>query len=142
MPETWYGDGLRFECTRCGNCCSGTPGSVRVNDAEIAKLAEHLELAIDEFRVIYTRPLRKGDISLREKGNGECVFYRNGAAEGRFRRLFWVHMNELEIVRRVREGIYPVLVDGHPLAGGLRFAHQRFELLDGNLSHHLFSRSF
>ena len=83
MSEPWYRDGLRFECTRCGNCCSGTPGSVRVNDAEIAKLAEHLELAIDEFREIYTRPLRKGDVSLREKRNGECVFYRSdGAVEG------------------------------------------------------------
>ena len=82
MPEPWFRDGLRFECTRCGNCCTGTPGSVLVSDAEIEKLAEHLELAVDEFREIYTRSLRKGDVSLREKRNGECVFYQSGATEG------------------------------------------------------------
>ena len=82
MPEPWYSDGLRFECTRCGNCCSGAPGSVLVSDTEIAKLAGRLELATDEFREIYTRRLRKGDVSLREKRNGECVFYNKGAVEG------------------------------------------------------------
>ncbi|MFM1805538.1 MAG: hypothetical protein RL136_2417, partial [Planctomycetota bacterium] len=24
----WYAEGLRFECTQCGNCCSGGPGAV------------------------------------------------------------------------------------------------------------------
>ena len=28
-PE-WYRDGLRFECTRCGACCTGAPGYVWV----------------------------------------------------------------------------------------------------------------
>ena len=81
MPGPWYQDGLRFSCTRCGNCCSGTPGSVLVNDAEIEELAAHLDLADPEFREIYTRPLRKGDVSLREKRNGECIFYRSAASE-------------------------------------------------------------
>ena len=26
--EEWYRDGLRFECSRCGNCCTGPPGAV------------------------------------------------------------------------------------------------------------------
>ncbi len=82
VPEPWYRDGLRFECTRCGNCCSGTPGSVLVSDAEIVELAEHLELAVEEFREVYTRSLRKGDVSLREKSNGECILYHSGAREG------------------------------------------------------------
>ena len=39
-PEpTWYQDGLAFECTRCGACCTGAPGYVWVNDEEIARLA-------------------------------------------------------------------------------------------------------
>ncbi len=71
----WYRDGLRFECTRCGNCCSGTPGTVRVSDSEIEALARHVSLGVDEFRAVYTRPLRKGGISLREKRNQECVFF-------------------------------------------------------------------
>ena len=32
----WYRDGLRFTCTRCGNCCTGAPGYVWV-DADAMK---------------------------------------------------------------------------------------------------------
>jgi Fe-S-cluster containining protein len=48
---------------------------VRVSDAEIAALAQRLELADSEFRAIYTRRLRGGDVSLRERRDGDCVFW-------------------------------------------------------------------
>jgi hypothetical protein len=73
---SWFKDGLRFECTQCGNCCSGTPGTVRVSDDEIEALAGHLEVEDHQFRDIYTRALRKGEISLREKSNRECIFFK------------------------------------------------------------------
>ena len=42
MPKTpWFKDGLRFECTQCGDCCTGSPGYVWVNDEEISALAEY-----------------------------------------------------------------------------------------------------
>ena len=85
MSDPWYRDGLRFECTQCGHCCSGTPGTVMVSEAEIATLATHLELAVDEFREIYTRSLRKGHVSLRERRGGECVFYSKGVGGGSVR---------------------------------------------------------
>ena len=75
---TWYDGGLRFECTRCGRCCGGAPGTVRVSDAEIAGLARRLGLSDDAFRARYTRRLRGGDLSLRERPNGDCVLYRPG----------------------------------------------------------------
>lgn len=76
VPEgPWYRDGLRFECTRCGACCRGATGSVRVSDAEIAALASRLGLSDAEFRAIYTRRLRGAEISLRERRNGDCVFW-------------------------------------------------------------------
>jgi len=71
----WYKDGLRFECTMCGNCCSGSPGTVTVNDAEIAALARRLELAEDVVLERYTRHMPNGSISLREKPDYDCVFY-------------------------------------------------------------------
>jgi Fe-S-cluster containining protein len=71
----WYGDGLCFECQRSGNCCTGASGTVRVSDDEIEALARRLELPIHEFCAIYTRRLRGGDVSLREKRGGDCVFY-------------------------------------------------------------------
>jgi Fe-S-cluster containining protein len=74
-PQPWYREGLRFECTRCGHCCGGGPGTIRVSDEEIGALARRLELADDEFRARYTRRLRNGDISLVEKKNYDCVFF-------------------------------------------------------------------
>ena len=71
----WYRDGLRFQCTRCGNCCTGSPGVVRVRDEEIEALASALDLPDLEFRRRYTRRLRNGDISLIERSNGDCVFW-------------------------------------------------------------------
>jgi len=71
----WYRDGLRFECTRCGNCCSGFPGTVTVNEAEVATLAEHVELDAETFRARYTRLMGDGSESLREKPNWDCVFW-------------------------------------------------------------------
>jgi Fe-S-cluster containining protein len=73
--EPWYLDGLRFGCTRCGNCCGGGPGTIRVSDVEIARIADRLGLEDEEFRRAYTRPLRGGDLSLAEKTNHDCVFY-------------------------------------------------------------------
>ena len=30
--QAWYSEGLRFECTQCGACCSGEPGYVWVDE--------------------------------------------------------------------------------------------------------------
>jgi len=75
MRGAWYGDGLCFECTRCGNCCSGFSGTVAVNDAEISTLARRLEVEEERFRRDYTRVLPDRSISLREKPDYDCVFY-------------------------------------------------------------------
>ena len=46
-----------------------------VSDLEISALARRLELGDAEFRAMYTRPQRGGDVSLRELRNRDCVFY-------------------------------------------------------------------
>jgi Fe-S-cluster containining protein len=74
MSEPWYQDGLRFRCTRCGHCCTGAPGVVWVTDAEIAAIAEYREEAPAQMKALYTYPVN-GERSLREKANGDCVFY-------------------------------------------------------------------
>jgi Fe-S-cluster containining protein len=72
----WYQNGLKFECTQCGNCCTGAPGYVWVNKAEIAALAEHKNMSVEEFEQQYVRDVgvRK---SLVEYENGDCVFFDN-----------------------------------------------------------------
>src|SRR5438128_7331942 len=74
MEEPWYQDGLRFRCTRCGNCCTGAPGYVWVDDAEIAAIAEYRDEPVDETCGLYTRPVGRRR-SLREKANSDCIFF-------------------------------------------------------------------
>src|SRR5947209_11379846 len=74
MDEPWYRDGLRFRCTRCGHCCTGAPGYVWVNEAEITALAQHRGETVEEITALYVRPVGRRS-SLREKANGDCVFY-------------------------------------------------------------------
>ena len=69
----WYATGLSFECTQCGQCCTGAPGNVWVNDDEIEAIANHLDKPVGEIRLLYARPSR-GGVSLKEFENGDCVF--------------------------------------------------------------------
>jgi Fe-S-cluster containining protein len=78
MEPPWYQDGLRFRCTRCGDCCTGEPGHVWVNAEELAAIAEHRGEPVEEVVAMYTRVAHRGR-SLGEKGNGDCVFFDRGA---------------------------------------------------------------
>src|SRR5437773_2864153 len=74
MNNPWYKDGLRFSCTQCGHCCTGAPGFVWVNDEEIQAIATFLEEPIEQVIAAHTRAEYRGR-SLRERNNGDCVFY-------------------------------------------------------------------
>lgn len=73
-PDPWYRDGLRFTCTRCGNCCTGAPGYVWVDPQEIERLAEVVGLSIEDFGARYLRRVGQR-ISLIERPNGDCIFW-------------------------------------------------------------------
>ena len=72
--QPWFHEGLRFECTGCGDCCTGAPGYVWVNHEEIAALADQVGMGVEEFERKYVRRvgIRK---SLIEFENGDCVFF-------------------------------------------------------------------
>lgn len=74
MSEPWYQDGLRFRCTRCGNCCTGAPGFVWVEDEEVAAIAELRGETVAQVFARYTRRAQ-GKRSLRERPNGDCIFF-------------------------------------------------------------------
>lgn len=74
MNEAWYSDGLRFRCTRCGNCCTGTPGFVWIDEKELRQLAAYRNESPEQVVAAYTRKEHRG-LTLREKSNGDCVFY-------------------------------------------------------------------
>ncbi|HQY88689.1 MAG TPA: YkgJ family cysteine cluster protein [Tepidisphaeraceae bacterium] len=75
--KPWFADGLSFNCTVCGNCCTGGPGYVWMSDDEIDRLAEHLKISRDETLKKYCRKVN-GHISLKESrdenGQYPCVF--------------------------------------------------------------------
>lgn len=75
--QPWYRDGLRFACTRCGNCCTGEPGNVWVNDDEIDAIAEFRQEPRAEFVARHTKLGSRGR-TLRERANGDCVFFESG----------------------------------------------------------------
>ncbi|MFW6171591.1 MAG: YkgJ family cysteine cluster protein [Planctomycetota bacterium] len=75
IEETpWYTAGLRFQCTGCGGCCTGGPGFVWVNKAEIENLAAALGLSVAEFEDQHVRQIgiRR---SLKERSNFDCVLF-------------------------------------------------------------------
>lgn len=70
----WYREGLRFKCTGCGGCCTGAPGYVWVNRAEVAAMAAALDMDGEQFGKRFLR--RVGNrFSLIELAGGDCVFF-------------------------------------------------------------------
>ncbi len=47
----WYAGGLRFECTRCGMCCTGPPGLVAFTPEEGREMARALGVGYRNFLV-------------------------------------------------------------------------------------------
>jgi uncharacterized protein len=85
VHQSWYKDGLQFECTGCGNCCTGGPGYVWISDAEIDRLAEFLKLTPLDVRKQYCRKFH-GEVGLKEKvpnarGEYDCIFLKEVPAE-------------------------------------------------------------
>ncbi len=70
--EVWYAEGLRFECTQCGDCCSGAEGYVWVNQSEIDSMAERVGLTPLDFEKSYVKRVGVRR-SLKERQNGDCV---------------------------------------------------------------------
>jgi len=78
----WFEAGLHFQCQQCGRCCGGRPGYVWVTEEEIKAIADYLNLSQQQFRRRYTRKEGRR-ISLKEKGNYDCIFLEHDGQSGR-----------------------------------------------------------
>ncbi len=63
-----------FACTRCGNCCRGEPGFVWVSQADVRRMADHLEMDVESYYERYVRVVGRR-LSLTEFANGDCVMW-------------------------------------------------------------------
>jgi Fe-S-cluster containining protein len=70
----WYRDGLRFECSHCGNCCSGEPGYVFATLAEIDEIAAHLGREKDGLGDEHIRRIGRRFSLTEDKTTGDCCF--------------------------------------------------------------------
>jgi len=73
----FFDAGIDFGCRRCGACCTGAPGIVRIKDAEISRIAEHLEVSAAVVRDRYLHPWQ-GGYRIIEMDDGRCVFFDAG----------------------------------------------------------------
>lgn len=72
----WYKEGLRFKCTECGKCCTGTSGFVWITEDEMMGMAQALKMSLSSFKKQYTRQ-RDNRYALTERKNGanyDCIF--------------------------------------------------------------------
>jgi Fe-S-cluster containining protein len=79
MDETlkpWFDDGLRFKCTGCGGCCTGSPGYVFLSHADLTRFAVHFGLTEKEFTQQYTRYIDGQYALLDREGSYDCIFLK------------------------------------------------------------------
>lgn len=76
----WYKEGLRFQCTECGKCCSGSPGYVWVTEPEMESIAQILKISLEAFKKKYVRQ-KYNRYALVEKqsinNDYDCVFLKD-----------------------------------------------------------------
>ena len=66
---------FEFRCQRSGNCCARPDGFVRVNAADVTRIAEHLDLSPQAFR---SRFVAADGERLLEHPGGRCIFLEQG----------------------------------------------------------------
>lgn len=79
------GQGLRFACTLCGNCCTGPPGFVLVTDQECAALAARLGEDVGTFKATRTHMMVRGrSLNERQTKHGlDCIFLDRDRVPGK-----------------------------------------------------------
>ncbi len=73
--KKFYRNGLYFECTGCGNCCTKTDGFVYLTEPEAREIAELLDISEAEFLARFVDVQVEDDhFALRSRENGDCIF--------------------------------------------------------------------
>lgn len=81
--KVWYEEGVRFGCTGCGQCCTGSPGHIFVSLEEIEKIAAHLQMTLNDFSKKYVRKVGERYSLLEKPHSYDCMFL-----EGKMCRIY------------------------------------------------------
>lgn len=85
----WYAEGLRFECTCCGACCTGAPGYVRFTEEEAAAIARRLGTSKAAFYREFAKKVKidgreRWSLAERKTEHGyDCVFLDRASLRGK-----------------------------------------------------------
>ena len=78
----FYSNGLYFSCTCCSACCRFESGYVFLSKKDVSILRDNLHMEYKEFIETYCRwiPMenKRYELSLKEKSNFDCIFWKNG----------------------------------------------------------------
>lgn len=75
--NVWFEEGLRFKCTGCGKCCTGSPGYVYLSKPDVDRMTAHFQIEAPEFLEKYAK--REGEFYvLKDRtGSHDCIFLEN-----------------------------------------------------------------
>lgn len=73
----FFDKGIRFECQKCGACCTGEPGTIYVARDEVSQIAHFLNISENAHLQEYLYPFRDS-YSVREAKDGDCLFFKDG----------------------------------------------------------------
>ncbi len=73
----WFQKGLRFQCTGCGKCCTGSPGYVFLSPDDIERFSCHLQLPLETFIARYTRRVDDRLALIDAPHSDACIFLKN-----------------------------------------------------------------
>src|SRR5579872_6901519 len=74
--EPWFADGLRFQCTGCGKCCTGSPGYVYLSSADLDRLSAHFQITPQEFLKKYAPQVEDQYALLDRPRTYDCIFLK------------------------------------------------------------------
>ena len=87
QAETFYDDGLNFECNGCSYCCRFEGGVVLLSKEELFALAEFTNLTAEQFIKVYCRFIQHENgteyLILKTLQNGDCIFWNSELFNGK-----------------------------------------------------------
>jgi Fe-S-cluster containining protein len=72
----WYKEGLHFECTQCGKCCTGGPGAVWIESNQAEKISSFLKITVEAFYSYYCKKVGNRWTLVEKTLSYDCIFLK------------------------------------------------------------------